>query len=220
MNKVSPQNKDKLVQKSLAIFVPAYASMYCDVLWALIQRPVQIYQPIYAEMARAIAMSTPMPEKLAFKSAWETCWGGISFVDLPADFSDVSKEDVFHEWSIWKKTRINLAIGCVFLCYRGVFTEPAPLLLAPLVVCVDNALIEPPAVHVLDYWLDILGAIWGTLKETQQPLPHIEKLTDWAHGFTVPKCRFKVEKFIESYKNERPDSKRPRHHASQGAPRS
>jgi hypothetical protein len=210
-NKVSPQNKDAIVRKVLAILTPQYATMYCHVIWAIMQRPVQIYQNIYAEFARIVAVNTPMPDKLVFRGAWEACFdqvtaGNEAFVQVPVMFIDVSNEGVFQEWSVWKKCRINLVKGCVFLCHYGVFTKSPSFILDPVLVAVDAALClpqedaQPP--HIIDYWLEILGVSWEAEKDVQ-PLHDeiIQKLKHWAkHTEKLPaKCRFKIESLCEAH---------------------
>ena len=211
-NKVSPQNKDAIVQKMLAALTPQYATMYCTVIWTIMQRPVQIYQNIYAEFARIVAINTPMPDKQVFKGAWEECFskvtqGDNAFVHVPTEFHDVSDDGTFHEWTIWKKCRINLVKGCVYLCFYGVFTKTPSEILAPVMSAVDEALLtnspqtHPP--HILDYWLDILGVSWDAEKEIQQPLSasYMQKLKSWAQysGTLPPKCRFKIDSLREAH---------------------
>ena len=210
-NKVSPQNKDAIVKKMLTGLAPQFSTMYCTVIWTIMQRPVQIYQHIYAEFARIVAMNTPAPNKQIFKGAWEACWrdvteGTDAFVHVPGSFSDVADEGVFHEWSIWKKCRINLARGCVYLCIHGVFTQPSHSIFEPVMMAVEMALegkAPMGAPHILDYWLDILSMSWEAQSEVQQALPKatLQKLTLWAQhtGNLPPKCRFKVESLRETY---------------------
>jgi len=211
-NKVSPQNKEIIVKKLLMGLAPQFSTMYCSVLWTIMQRPVQIYQNIYAELARIVAINTPSPNKQIFKGAWEECWrnvtvGNDAFVLVPQAFTDVTHEDVFLEWSIWKKGRINLARGCVHLCVQGIFTQPYAQIFDPVVVAVEAALSGDTATasHVLDYWLDVLGMSWEAQREARQKLPMatIEKLMVWAQkSDNLPlKCRFKVENLRNTYCN-------------------
>ena len=236
-NKVSPQNKDAISRKLLTALAPQYATMYCTVIWAIMQRPVQIYQHIFAEFARILAMNTPAPNKQIFKGAWDACWrtiteGTDAFVNVPDMFKvDVSDEGVFLEWSIWKKSKINLVRGCVYLCFHGVFTHPSTNIFEPVMCAVEMALIAKSAggsgsgavavdaqvaPHVLDYWLDVLSMSWESQSDIQQPMPKatLQKLTMWAqHTSTLPpKCRFKVESLRETYccaKNEPDHHRRP-----------
>ena len=224
-NKVSPQNKDSIVKKMIAGLAPQYACMYCKVLWSIMQRPVQIYQNIYAEFARIVAVNTPMPNKLTFKGAWESCWrevteGEKALINVPTMFNDVTDEGVFHEWSVWKKCRINLVKGCIFLCYHGVFTKPPIVILEPIMLAVDKALEDlyaqsaasaasatssssPIAAHIIDYWLEILSVSWNAENDIQQPMMKIalQKLNHWYNLSTnlPPKCRFKIESLKEVY---------------------
>ena len=227
-NKVSPQNKDVIVRKMIACMTPQFATMYCTVIWTIMQRPVQIYQHIFAEFARIMAQKTPAPEKKIFKDAWDDCWltvteGTAAFVNVPSIFHDagsISDEGVFLEWSIWKKSRINLVRGCVYLCFHGVFTHPPACIFDPVICAVEMELLSkstqnasdsadvadaavPVAAHILDYWLDVLSMSWESQSDIQQPLAKatVEKLTKWAeHTVNLPpKCRFKVESLRETY---------------------
>lgn len=210
-NKVSPQNKDAIVKKLLTGLAPQFSTMYCGVIWTIMQRPVQIYQNIYAELARIVAINTPSPDKQIFKRAWEECWQNVTvgenaFVLIPEAFMDVTDEAIFHEWSIWKKSRINLARGCVYLCLYGIFTQPSTEIFDPVMAAVENAVLSSEtsaATHVLDYWLDVLGMSWEAQSEMQQVIPRttIQKLNTWAQQSATlqPKCRFKVESLKNKY---------------------
>lgn len=208
-NKVSAANKDVIIRKMLAALAPAFSTMYCNVLWEIMQRPVQIYQNIYAELARIVAINTPMPDKLTFKRAWEACYqdvtaGENAFVRVPGDFNDVSDEGVFHEWTIWKKSRINLIKGCVFLCFHGVFTKPPYYIIEPVVNAVDTEMdTQQCPAHILDYWIDIISGSWDAERDIEQPIhpPMIEKLKSWTEKSVrlPPKCRFKIEGLYTTY---------------------
>ena len=214
MNKLSPQNKETIVKQVVAKLAPMHTGVYCEVLWALMQRPVQIYQPYYAEMARTIAMSTPMPEKLEFKRAWDKRWesvvqGDTAFAVVPEAFHDaaiISNDNDFLEWTIWKRSHVNLIKACMYLCTCGVFTQGIGSILDPVMVIVDQHITTETnmATHLLDYYIDLLSNAWASLvppKDNQPPKDIHEKLTAWLPHVPKlsPATRFKVLALSEKY---------------------
>ena len=209
MNKLSPQNKETIVKQVVAKLAPMHVGVYCEVLWALMQRPVQIYQPYYAEMARTIAMSTPMPEKLEFKRAWDKRWesvvqGPTAFAVVPEAFHDasiISDDNGFLEWTIWKRSHVNLIKACMFLCTCGVFTQGIGSILAPVMVIVDENIVGTTtiATHLLDYYIDLMSNAWTALQEPPKDIH--EKLTAWLPHIPKlsPATRFKILALSEKY---------------------
>jgi len=212
MNKVSPQNKDKILQKVIGHLQPQFVNMYCAVIWAILQRPAQIYQSLYAEIARHIAVHTPIPEKYAFREAWDQCWKSIvdlgGLMNVPDELVDpeqLSDECTFQEWIIWKKTRLNLARGCVHLCFYGVFTKSPNVIIGPIADAIEGAMNggAPAPAHVLDYWIEVFSCIWETMRENRQPLdPEImQKMRGWEQHRTkleLMSSRFKIQALIET----------------------
>jgi len=211
MNKLSPQNKETIVKQVVAKLAPMHTGVYCEVLWALMQRPVQIYQPYYAEMARTIAMSTPMPEKLEFKRAWDKRWesvvqGPTAFAVVPEAFHDaaiIGNDNDFLEWTIWKRSHVNLIKACMYLCTCGVFTQGIGSILEPVMVIVDENIVGKEttamATHLLDYYIDLLSNAWASLAEPPKDIH--EKLTAWLPHVPKlsPATRFKVLALSEKY---------------------
>jgi len=210
MNKLSPQNAEKIWKTFSAGMLPAQAPLYCEVLWALMQRAAKLYARLYADVALGLARALQAPHKMAFKCAWDARWavwtaGAFWAVDAEAAAvaaAAPTAADEDNEWLAWKKGRLRLMQACVFLCANGVFTQPPEALLAPIAEACA-ACIRTDAFAFLDYYLDLLTHGLDALHDLQRPPPEPLRAQwgDWLARAPAmpPLCRFKVMHLAETY---------------------
>jgi hypothetical protein len=136
--------------------------------------------------------------------------GPTAFAVVPEAFHDaaiIGNDNDFLEWTIWKRSHVNLIKACMYLCTCGVFTQGIGSILEPVMVIVHahivteaNAATESSmATHLLDYYIDLLSNAWASLAE--QPKDIHEKLTAWLPHVPKlsPATRFKVLALSEKY---------------------
>jgi hypothetical protein len=221
MNKLSPQNYQKIWKAVAGALVPDQAAVYCDVLWTLMHRQSRLYLAMYAEIAWAIARTLVSPHKMAFKAAWDDKWlTWVGDVAVPPYWAigeaqrallagaTSASEDGFNELLAWKKSRLCVAQACTYLCHKGILTHPPVAFLAPVAEAVTVGVAGATgtaSTDFLDYYLDLLTQCLEVLKETKQPLPPElkQKWNEWAaHSADLPAlCRFKILDLIENDQN-------------------